>query len=144
MFRRKVEHRSKSFDVSLLIDCSGSMAHGSGTLTRFQTAMVAAYAMADTLHRIGVNFEILGVHYKISHLEWSESCHREMHKHGVKFGRIDWLYMPIFKSFEAVGPESDGANRCYSRPTTSCEKTLTTSASDCRSKAYSSAVRGGR
>ncbi|WP_270820169.1 cobaltochelatase CobT-related protein [Aeromonas sp. Y311-2] len=100
VFRRKVEHRSKSFDVSLLIDCSGSMAHGTGSLTRFQTAMVAAYAMADTLHRIGVNFEILGFTTKSHTSEWSESCYREMHKHGVKFGRIDWLYMPIFKSFE--------------------------------------------
>lgn len=100
VFRRKVEHRSKSFDVSLLIDCSGSMHHGTGSLSRFQTAMVAAYAMGDTLHRIGVNFEILGFTTKPHSGEWGETCRKEMSSHGVTFGRIDWLYMPIFKSFE--------------------------------------------
>lgn len=100
VFRRKVEHRSKSFDVSLLIDCSGSMHHGTGSLSRFQTAMVAAYAMGDTLHRIGVNFEILGFTTKPHSGEWGETCRKEMSSHGVSFGRIDWLYMPIFKSFE--------------------------------------------
>ncbi|MCE9932721.1 cobaltochelatase CobT-related protein [Aeromonas salmonicida] len=100
VFRRKVEHRSKSFDVTLLIDCSGSMHHGTGSLSRFQTAMVAAYAMGDTLHRIGVNFEILGFTTKPHSGEWGETCRKEMSSHGVSFGRIDWLYMPIFKSFE--------------------------------------------
>ncbi|MEE1913697.1 cobaltochelatase CobT-related protein [Aeromonas veronii] len=100
VFRRKVEHRSKSFDVTLLIDCSGSMHHGTGSLSRFQTAMVAAYAMGDTLHRIGVNFEILGFTTKPHSGEWDETCRKEMRSHGVSFGRIDWLYMPIFKSFE--------------------------------------------
>jgi hypothetical protein len=100
VFRRKVEHRSKSFDVTLLIDCSGSMHHGTGSLSRFQTAMVAAYAMGDTLHRIGVNFEILGFTTKPHTGEWGETCRKEMGTHGITFGRIDWLYMPIFKSFE--------------------------------------------
>lgn len=100
VFRRKVEHRSKSFDVTLLIDCSGSMHHGTGSLSRFQTAMVAAYAMGDTLHRIGVNFEILGFTTKPHTGEWGETCRKEMGAHGITFGRIDWLYMPIFKSFE--------------------------------------------
>lgn len=100
VFRRKVEHRSKSFDVTLLIDCSGSMHHGTGSLSRFQTAMVAAYAMGDTLHRIGVNFEILGFTTKPHTGEWGETCRKEMSSHGITFGRIDWLYMPIFKSFE--------------------------------------------
>ena len=102
VFRRKEETRSKSYDVTLLIDASGSMNHsaGRGSLTRFQTAMVAAYGLGETLHRIGVNFEILGFTTKAHTSAWSDECRRAERKHGVRFGRIDWIYMPIFKSFD--------------------------------------------
>lgn len=102
VFRRREETRSKSYDVTLLIDASGSMNHsaGRGSLTRFQTAMVAAYGLGETLHRIGVNFEILGFTTKAHTSAWSDECRRAERKHGVRFGRIDWLYMPIFKSFD--------------------------------------------
>jgi len=102
VFRRREETRSKSYDVTLLIDASGSMNHsaGRGSLTRFQTAMVAAYGLGETLHRIGVNFEILGFTTKGHTSAWSDECRRAERKHGVRFGRIDWIYMPIFKSFD--------------------------------------------
>lgn len=101
VFRRREETRSKNYDVTLLIDASGSMWHSSGgSLTRFQTAMVAAYGLGETLHRIGVNFEILGFTTKQHTSAWNDECRRAERKHGVRFGRIDWIYMPIFKSFD--------------------------------------------
>lgn len=105
VFRKKVEHRSMNYDVSLLIDASGSMGHPAGEadgvhLNRFQAAMVAAYAMGDTLNRLGINFEIIGFTTYRHTSEWSETCSKEMSKHGIRFGRTDWLYMPIFKSFD--------------------------------------------
>lgn len=102
VFRRREETRSKSYDVTLLIDASGSMNHsaGRGSLTRFQTAMVAAYGLGETLHRIGVNFEIMGFTTKPHTSAWHDECRRAERKHDVRFGRIDWIYMPIFKSFD--------------------------------------------
>lgn len=111
VFRKKVEHRSRSYDVSLLIDASASMNSPAGSvggthLSRFQVAMTAAYAMGDTLSRLGINFEILGFTTKPHTDAWTHECHDQMTKHKIKFGRIDWLYMPIFKDFdEKWGPK---------------------------------------
>jgi cobaltochelatase CobT len=101
VFRRLEETRSKNYDVTLLIDCSGSMSSStSGSMTRFSTAMVAAFGLGETLSRVGVNFEILGFTTKPHSSAWTSECKKASAKYDVRFGRIDWIYMPVFKSFD--------------------------------------------
>ena len=106
VFRRKVEHRTQDYDVSILIDCSGSMRHGDGDMTRIDAAMLSAYAIGAALDSIGVNFELLGFSSKEDKLEGSEIRDAEA-KGGFTYSRCAALYMPIFKSFEDHwGPDS--------------------------------------
>lgn len=72
--------------VSLLIDCSGSMA---GAPMRL--AAVSAYALSTVLARLGVPFEVAGfTTLKIASapLDWE------------RWSRFEPLYMPLFKRFE--------------------------------------------
>lgn len=72
--------------VSLLIDCSGSMA---GAPMRL--AAVSAYAFSTVLARLGVPFEVAGfTTLKIASapLDWE------------RWSRFEPLYMPLFKRFE--------------------------------------------
>lgn len=72
--------------VSLLIDCSGSMA---GAPMRL--AAVSAYALSTVLARLGVPFEVAGfTTLKIASapLDWE------------RWSRFESLYMPLFKRFE--------------------------------------------
>lgn len=92
VFRKKVEHKTQDYDVSLVIDCSGSM-HSMATdkHTRIQLALMSAYAMGIALDRIGVNFEIIG---------FTTKGRYSIPSMPVRVSREDIIYMPIFKSFE--------------------------------------------
>lgn len=106
VFRRKVEHRTQDYDVSILIDCSGSMRSDSGGMSRIEAAMLSAYAIGAALDGIGVNFELIGFTSKENSGIKSEAIEIDEGKAGLKFSRTAALYMPIFKAFdENWGPE---------------------------------------
>lgn len=72
--------------VSLLIDCSGSMA---GAPVRL--AAVSAYALSTVLARLGVPFEVAGfttLKLACVPIDWE------------RWSRFEPLYMPLFKRFE--------------------------------------------
>lgn len=106
VFRRKVEHRTQDYDVSILIDCSGSMRNESGGMTRIEAAMLSAYAIGAALDSIGVNFELIGFSSKENSGIKTDDIKSDERKTHITFSRTAALYMPIFKSFEENwGPE---------------------------------------
>ena len=87
---RVFEKREPAFvthaTVSLLIDCSGSMA---GAPVRL--AAVSAYALSTVLARLGVPFEVAGfttLKLACVPIDWE------------RWSRFEPLYMPLFKRFE--------------------------------------------
>lgn len=99
VFKKKVEHRTQDYDVSIVIDCSGSMNSRSGDLTRQQSAMIAAYTIGSALDAIGVNFELIGFTTKEGKIPHREVADAE-DKIGRRYSRTGVLFMPIFKSFD--------------------------------------------
>lgn len=93
VFQRKQEHNSKDTAVTLLVDNSGSM-HGS----RIIVAMQAAYALGQTLERVGIASEILGFTTGSLSASARQQVYDE-HRKGIYFCRTDTIVMPIFKSF---------------------------------------------
>jgi cobalamin biosynthesis protein CobT len=106
VFARKFENRSNDVAVGLLIDCSGSM---SGA--KFQTAMVAAYALASVLERVKVKCEAMGFTTDGWGFAKIPGVTREMliaeeTMLGRPFSRFEPIYMPIFKGFdERLSPQ---------------------------------------
>lgn len=97
VFKKKIEHKTREVDVSLVIDCSGSM---SGS--KIQTAMAAAWVMSEVLDKIGVKHEIIGFTTKYHedkdrplYDEWAALSHA-----GKQFDRHEPIYMPVFKGFD--------------------------------------------
>jgi hypothetical protein len=93
-FRRKQVNHSKDTAVTLLVDCSGSMGG-----SKFQTAMLAAYALSLTLDRVGIKHECLGFTTGNDY-DLYEEIKKEQDRTGLSFSRHEPLYMPIFKQFE--------------------------------------------
>lgn len=95
VFQRKEEHTSKDTAVMLLVDQSGSM-HGS----RIVVAMQSAYALAQTLERVGIPSEIIGFTTgSMSHAA-RQQVYEEYRKHNVRFDRdSSTVVMPIYKTF---------------------------------------------
>lgn len=95
VFRQREEVLTKDVAVELVIDMSGSMGGG-----KIHTAAKAAYALAATLDRIGINSEVIcfttGGH---GHLR-SEDVEKEEKMLGRGFTRVEPLYMPILKGFD--------------------------------------------
>lgn len=98
VYRRNQQAHSKSTAVSLLVDNSGSMMGD-----KLRTAMQAAYALSQTLERVGITHEVIG----FTTLEeddtpgYSKSLiFSEQSRIGRKFSRVEPLYIPIYKSFE--------------------------------------------
>ena len=95
VFQRKVEYNSKDTAVMLLVDNSGSMCGG-----RIVVAMQAAYALAQTLERIGISSEIIGFTTGALSRAAQQQVQDEYSKHGVQFDRSHHtVVMPIFKTF---------------------------------------------
>jgi cobalamin biosynthesis protein CobT len=100
VFRRKEESTSKDIAVGLLADLSGSMGCG----RKLQTAVEAAYALSQTLDRIGIKNEVLGFTTK----GLPDGAEKEFAAATIKlresgrssgFSRVEAVYMPIFKEF---------------------------------------------
>lgn len=92
VFKRKQESRSKNTAITLLIDCSGSMSE----YNKIGTASYAAYALASTLERLKVNYEVLG--FTTTEKRPDEAIGESL-RTGAKYSRYDNLYIPIFKAF---------------------------------------------
>lgn len=99
VFRKKVEHKTQDYDVSIVIDCSGSMNSRSAGISRMESAMMAAYAIGAALDAIGVNYELIG--FTSKDVDLGETTVRAAEaKTGKRYSRTGALYMPIFKSFD--------------------------------------------
>lgn len=101
VFRRKTENNSKDTAVSLVVDNSGSM---SGM--KMKLAMEAAYALSQTLERVGIAHECIGfttrsVYGRDAVID-PNSIKAEARRIGLRsgFSRIEPIYMPIFKTFD--------------------------------------------
>ena len=88
VFRRKEEAMSKDVAVSLLVDCSGSMAGDD----KAPTAATASYALCEVLTRMGIKNEVIGFTTHTFHAMPGISSYDE-------YSRTESIYMPIFKSF---------------------------------------------
>jgi cobalamin biosynthesis protein CobT len=115
VFRRTHVNNSKDTVVYLKIDNSGSM-QGS----KMTTAMLAGYALSQTLERVGIKHQVSGfttLGLKMGHYmghfskkgwqlaDWDE-VQKEQKRLGRLFSRVEALYMPIYKTFdERVTPE---------------------------------------
>ena len=91
VFNRKHENRTKATAVTLLIDNSGSM---SGV--KIQTAMIAAYALAQTMERIGIPCEMLG----FTTGGYGSTAGMTDADRKVNYNRTCALIMPIYKAFD--------------------------------------------
>lgn len=87
VFRRKQESISKDVAVTLLIDCSGSMAG-----EKMDLAAISAYALSTVLNRMGITYEVIGF------TTGSEEVPIPPGKK-TSYARYQSIYMPIFKSF---------------------------------------------
>jgi cobalamin biosynthesis protein CobT len=94
VFRRRYERLGKNTVVSLLVDCSGSMQHGD----RIGTAGLTAFALASTLERLKVQYEVLGF-TTYSSGEYVAAMRADGGIAGSSYGRYEPLYVPVFKPF---------------------------------------------
>jgi len=114
VFRRKIRTTTKDVAVQLVVDCSGSM---SGD--KIQLAMDAAWSLSAALERIKITNEVIG--FTTTDLMHASLGYRSHHKHtkerieawkaaeesarkltrdkGIRIGRFDPLYLPVFKDF---------------------------------------------
>jgi cobalamin biosynthesis protein CobT len=97
VFRQKEESITNDVDVSLVVDCSGSMRHQDKVngeyISRITVAMQSAYAMCDVLTKLNINCEVIGFTTNASFAT------RESESPTYGFSRYEPLYMPIFKEF---------------------------------------------
>lgn len=92
VFSKKTEHKSKETAITLLIDNSGSMGGA-----KCQLSMVAGYALASTLERVGMASEIIG--FTTGSGAGYYSSHQAASSDGGNFHRITPIVMPIYKDF---------------------------------------------
>lgn len=99
VFNRRQEHTSKDTAVTLLVDNSGSM----GTGGKIETAMIAAYALSQTLERVNIANEVIGFttgNYHGMPSTVMQAMQDEIRNSGVKYHRTTPIVMPIYKSFD--------------------------------------------
>lgn len=109
LFRRKQEAVTVDTAITMLIDCSGSMdTKVSSNKSRIDIAIESAYAMAQVLSKVGVDFEVIGFTNNHSVAPYCESpevfkeYEKELDalvKSGITVSRYYPLIFPIFKSF---------------------------------------------
>ncbi len=95
VFSRKHEATSKDVAVELVVDCSGSM---SGS--KIHTACQAAYALSSVLERLNIKNEVIGFTTKDLDATAMKELDSTARASGVRFSRIEGLYMPILKGYE--------------------------------------------
>lgn len=105
VFRRKEEHKSLDVAVTLVVDCSGSMAG-----EKINLALDSAYALSATLERVGIKHEVIGftTNYETINRE-TEEAHEKTLKtmkamseedgvaRRISYARVESIYMPVFK-----------------------------------------------
>jgi cobalamin biosynthesis protein CobT len=95
VFSRKHEATTKDVAVSLVIDMSGSM---SGA--KIHCAAQTAYALSSTLERLGIKHEVICFTTKdLDGKDMSADIEREQRKLGIRYSRVEGLYMPVIRSF---------------------------------------------
>lgn len=119
IFKRRHIADTNKVAVTLLIDCSGSMAggvvHGSHT-TKIKVAMISAWAFSEVLDRLKIPNEVIGFtsgrgpdHWTHDDYQKYEDGREAMSRTtGVPLNHIRSvpIHMPLFKSFEEkFGPE---------------------------------------
>lgn len=94
VFSRKHESESKDVAVELVVDASGSM-NGS----KIHTACQSAYALSAVLDRLSIKNEVICFTTKdIGGAE--KDLAEQQSKFGIRFSRVEGLYMPILKGYE--------------------------------------------
>lgn len=98
VFTRREEAQSLDTAISLVIDCSGSMAGD-----RMKLATETAYALGSVLSRLGIQFECLGFTDNWSDPRVNNKAYKQEAKRAdgiAKIIRAVPLTMPKFKTFE--------------------------------------------
>lgn len=99
VFSRKEESPSLDTAITLLLDCSGSMASG-----RLKLAIETAYALGKVLDKLNISFECIGFTDGDGGMtgdeygEWYKEAEKAAHEHPI--GRVQPLEMPQFKTFD--------------------------------------------
>lgn len=65
LFTKKIDRKNKDYSISLLVDISGSM---SGE--KVKQAMYSAYLISEILHKLKINFEIIG--FNLCHFDYKK------------------------------------------------------------------------
>jgi cobalamin biosynthesis protein CobT len=93
VFSRKHESTSKDVAVELVVDASGSM---SGS--KIHTAAQAAYALSSVLDRLNIKNEVIC--FTTKDIGGAETeMRKQMAETGVRFSRMEGLYMPVLKDY---------------------------------------------
>jgi hypothetical protein len=95
VFRRKQENHDTATAVSLVVDNSGSMGSHKTAI-----AMASAYALSQTLERVGIKHEVIGFTTKNLLPAQERELRAEEARIGMTFSRVERLYMPIYKGFD--------------------------------------------
>lgn len=95
VFSRKHESHSKDVAVELVVDASGSM---SGE--KIHTACQAAYALSSVLDRLNIKNEVICFTTKDIPPSAQDELRKQHSTHGVRFSRVEGIYMPILKGYE--------------------------------------------
>lgn len=93
VFSRKSESESKDVAVELVVDASGSM---SGS--KIHTACQSAYALSAVLDRLSIKNEVIC--FTTKEMGSRDEMYEQQSKLGVKFARMEGIYMPILKGYD--------------------------------------------
>lgn len=98
VFRQRFETRAKNTAVSLVVDCSGSM-NGE----KIELAGLASFALATVMERLKLTYEVIGftTGYSGEMMEMMDADAKSSPPGTprISWGRVEPLYMPVFKSF---------------------------------------------
>lgn len=107
VFQKKHERREINTAVSLVIDLSGSMNAGAGNgYTCMQVALQSAYAFADILSRLDIDFEVMGFSTQFSQEQSQDNKFWNEYKRFLKgthtpASRTEGVIYYMFKDFNS-------------------------------------------
>ena len=100
VFFRREEHQATDTAITLLIDLSGSMLGGGSGGTKLKVACETAYALAQTLERLGLQHEIVGFTTEDNlPSDARERAEEQAKKLKRQFSRYTSINLFVFKSF---------------------------------------------